>query len=109
MKWLDEVKVINDKYKSEGIKKGDVGVIFGAEIVFNTFSVLFRKPNGTGYYITDVKVEDLKLVTDGGVTDEQLLSALPQRNPHRWCKLENGFILSLSGLKKNEFAYLYSY
>lgn len=109
MKWLDEVWVINDNYKNEGIRKGDVGIIFGAEIVFNTFSVMFKKSDGKGYYITDVKVEDLKLFNDGKASDEQILSALPQRNPHRWCKVENGFILSLSGMKKNEFPYLYSF
>ena len=108
MKWLDVVTVKSDDYEKQGIFRGDKGVIINAEIIFNTFSVMFEKKDG-GFYCTDIAVEHLLLVADGGVTDEQLLSALPQKNPHRWCKLENGFILSLSGMRKNDYAYIYGY
>ncbi len=32
MKWLDEVKVITDKYESEGVKYGAVGTIILSEL-----------------------------------------------------------------------------
>lgn len=32
MKWLDEVRVITDKYEEYGVKKGDVGTIILSEI-----------------------------------------------------------------------------
>ena len=36
MQWLDEVRVTTDKYESEGVKKGDIGVIILSEIRANT-------------------------------------------------------------------------
>ncbi len=41
MKFLDDVKVINDNYKNEGISKGMSGTIIDAEIRFNCFNVVF--------------------------------------------------------------------
>ena len=41
MKWLDEVKVLTDKYEDEGVKKGAIGTIIMSEIRYNQYEVVF--------------------------------------------------------------------
>ena len=41
MKWLDEVKVLTDKYESEGVKKGDIGTIIFAWLRNDKYEVVF--------------------------------------------------------------------
>ena len=37
MKFLDEVRVINDNYVSEGVKKGDVVCFFNSDVLKNAY------------------------------------------------------------------------
>ena len=40
MKWLDEVKVLTDKYESEGVKKGAIGTIIFAWLRNDEYEVI---------------------------------------------------------------------
>lgn len=42
MKYLDDVKVINDNYKELGIKKGYIGTIIDPDIRWDSFYVVFK-------------------------------------------------------------------
>ena len=48
MKWLDEVRVITDKYEEYGVKKGDVGTIIFAWIRDYKYEVVFSDETGWG-------------------------------------------------------------
>ncbi len=107
MKWLDEVKVINDKYKSEGIKKGDVGTIIMSEIRLGLFEIEFCDKTGKEKAIIGIHVKDLELVRASKVTDQEILEDLPLNDPKWWCKVEDGYIKNLKGEKKNSIPYEY--
>lgn len=107
MKWLDQVRVTSDAYEKVGVKKGAIGTIILSEIRSYTFEVVFSLPDGRDYAETEIYVWDLELVSDTGLTDEEILHDLPEHNPKWWCKVENGFILNLCGEKKNKIAYDY--
>ena len=107
MKGLDEVKVLSDKYESEGVKKGAIGSIILYEIRYNMFEVVFSLPDGRDYAQITIHVSDLELVRDAGLTDDDILEGLPGQDPAWWCKVEDGFILNLKGEKKNKIAYDY--
>ena len=49
MKWLDEVKVITDRYESQGVKKGAIGTIIFAWIRDNQYEVVFSYSDGRDY------------------------------------------------------------
>ena len=101
MKWLDTVKVVTNKYESHGVKEGDIGTILMSEIRNDSFWVVFSDSDGKDYAEIDIKVFDLELVKDNGVTDDKILNDLPLQNPKWWCKVENGFIMNLKGERKN--------
>ena len=112
MKYLDMVKVINDKqdYKKYGVSKGMVGMLTDPEIRGTDFFVVFSYT-----YFTDkedvyipVFIGDLEVVEDGKATDEQILNDLPKNNPKWWCKVEDGYIMNLLGEKKNKIPYDYN-
>ena len=42
MKLLDEVKLLNDNYKSKGLTKGMIGTIVDADVRWNCFCVNFQ-------------------------------------------------------------------
>ncbi len=122
MRMLDDVIVINDKYESEGVKKGMRGTILDADIRWNSFCVNFQdqrvydrefmsvednifKLEDDIY--TAIKIEDLELFKEGGMTDEGLYRNLPENHKDWWCKVENGFIMNLEGKKKNKIPYDY--
>ena len=122
MKLLDDVKVINDKYKNEGISMGMIGTIIDADIKWNSFYVCFQDPRITDKNFMSneenfkllkndiccaIKIEDLELVKDGNCTDETIKNSLPENHKDWWCKVENGFIINLDGKKKNKIAYNY--
>jgi len=107
MKWLDEVKVLTDKYESEGVKKGAVGVIILSEIRCNTFEVEFFDKQGRDYAIIEVFFGDMEVVRSSDITDEDILKDLPLHDPNWWCKVEDGYILNLKGERKNKIAYEY--
>jgi len=124
MKLYDEVEVINDseEYAKEGIYKGMIGRIESAEIRGNCFSVIFIDPRfhdpnfiineETMYELEDdkictMKIKDLKFVKDAECSDEELLDALPLKDPRWWCKVENGYIINLLGQRKNKIPYDY--
>ena len=124
MKYLDEVKLIKDKerYNKEGIYAGRKGWISSCEIRDNTFLVIFSDPRNRDetfvwteeniYTMEEdillvIDIDDLEFVSDGGASDEAILSGLPLNNPRWWCKVENGFIYNLLGEKKNKIAYDY--
>ena len=107
MKGLDEVRVLTDKYESEGVKKGAIGTIILYEIRYNMFEVVFSLPDGRDYAQITIHIRDLELVVDLGYPDDAILEGLPGQNPAWWCKVENGFILNLKGEKKNKIAYDY--
>lgn len=54
-----------------------------------------------------VKDKDLELVTDCQATDEMILDALSLKNPACPCRVENGFIVNLSGERVDKIAYDY--
>ena len=108
MKWLDEVRVISDKYESEGVKKGDIGTIILAEIRSYTYEVVFSDKDGRDYAQTEIHIEDLEVVKSSDISDADILEDLPLQNPGWWCKVEDGFILNLSGEKKNKIPYDYN-
>ena len=108
MKYLDEVKVITDKYEKDNIKKSDIGTIIMPEIRSNTFEVVFTDSEGYDYAMREINVADLELYRDVGLTDDDILEDLPLNNPNWWCKVENGYILNLKGEKKNKIPYDYN-
>lgn len=107
MKWLDEVKVLTDKYEIEGVKKGAVGTIIMSEIRYNKFEVVFSREDGRDYAMTEIFVGDLEVVKSSNITDEDILEDLPGHNPDWWCKVEDGYILNLKGERKNKIPYDY--
>ena len=108
MKYLDRVRIISDDYEEYGIKRGDEGHLLNAEIRYGTF-LFFRDNPETGEddCDADVKISDMELVKDWGMTDEQILNALPNHDPEWWCKVEDGYIWNLKGEKKNKIPYDY--
>ena len=110
MKYLDSVRVLNNKYEKEGIKKGQVGTILLAEIRTGTFEVCFE-PESYDNYEQDVficvYIKDLEVVCPANMSDEAILNALPLHNPEWWCKVEDGYILNLKGERKNKIPYDY--
>ncbi len=126
MKYEDDVRVIKDKekYKNLGITKGMVGYISLPEIRNNTFFVCFIDENFKlhesepewfqEHYdeikddkLCEIKIQDLELINDNGLTDEEILESLPKHNPKWWCKVEDGYIMNLLGEKKNKIPYDY--
>ncbi len=126
MKYEDDVRVIKDKekYKNLGITKGMVGYISLPEIRNNTFFVCFIDENFKlhenepewfqKHYdeikddkLCEIKIQDLELINDNGLTDEEILKSLPKHNPKWWCKVEDGYIMNLLGEKKNKIPYDY--
>lgn len=107
MKWLDEVKVITDKYESQGVKKGAIGTIIFAWLRNDKFEVVFSNKDGKDYAEILIHVQDLEVVKSSNMTDEDILEDLPLHDPHWWCKVENGYILNLKGEKKNAKPYEY--
>ena len=107
MKWLDEVKVLTDRYEIMGVKKGSIGTIMMSEIRYNKFEVVFSDKNGRDYATLEIFVGDLEVVRSSDITNEEILKDLPGNNPLWWCKVENGYILNLKGEKKNKIPYKY--
>ena len=106
MKYLDEIKVVTDKYKDKGISLGCTGVIISAPIRNNSFEV---EVFGVKDFETFVfKIEEIEVVKASNITDEDILQDLPNNDPRWWCKVEDGFILNLLGEKKNREAYKYN-
>ena len=99
MKYLDEVRVINDKYSDMNVPKGTTGTIMFPEICFGAFEVEFYNSEKNLWPLFSVPVEDLELVKDNGMTDEQILEALPNKDPKWFCKVEDGYMWNLLGEK----------
>ena len=111
MKEYDKVKLIINKpeYIEQNIHKGDVGYICLPEIRDNCFYVEFETGNSEDWYkYANIKIEDLELVKDGGFTDEEILDGIPNKDPHWWFKVEDGYIMNLLGEKKNKIPYDYN-
>ena len=108
MKWLDEVRVLSDKYESEGVKKGDIGTIIFAWIRNLKYEVVFSDSDGRDYAEILIHVQDLEVVQSSDINDEDILEDLPAQNPAWWCKVEDGYILNLKGEKKNKIPYDYN-
>ena len=111
MKYLDKVKVINDKeiYKKYNIHQGMIGTIIDAESRDNCFHVIFVDKNMINDDIfLPIKIKDLELVKDNNTSDDLILEAIPKNNPKWWCKVEDGFITNLLGEKKNKIPYDYN-
>lgn len=120
MKLLDDVIVISDDYKEEGIIQGMVGTIIEADIRWESFYVCFQdqrvydkefmKNKDNVFKLKDdicigVKIKDLKILKDNKCSDEIILNSLPKNHKNHWCKVEDGFIVNLAGEKKNKTAY----
>lgn len=125
MKLLDDVKLIKDreKYEKLGLHSGMIGTIIEADIKWNEFYICFQDqklldPNfvfndETVKIIKDdicvgIKIKDLELVKDNNISDEKIRKSLPEKYPHCWCKVEDGFIMNLNGDKKNKIPYDYN-
>lgn len=122
MKILDDVRVVCDDYKEEGITKGMIGTIIDADIRWNEFYVCFQdqrvydkefmKHEENIFKLNDdictgIKIKDLELVKDRKTSDELIRESLPDGHKDFWCKVENGFIINLKGEKKNKVQYDY--
>ena len=122
MKYLDDVRVLNDNYKDEGITKGMIGTIIDPDIRWNSFYVVFQdqrvydkafmsiednifKLNDD--ICTGIKIKDLELVKNNNCADSLIFNDLPENHKDWWCKVEDGFILNLKGEKKNKIPYDY--
>ena len=110
MQFLDEVRVTvnKEKYARAGVFKGAVGTIIFSWIRNNQYEVVFSREDGTDYAEILIEVSDLELHKSRGLTDEEILSDLPNHDPRWWCKVENGYILNLLGEKKNKIPYNYN-
>ena len=108
MKWLDEVKVLTDKYEKEGVKKGDIGTIIFAWIRNNKYEVVFSDKTGRDYADVMINIADLEVVRSSNITDQDILEDLPGKNPNWWCKVEDGYILNLKGERKNTIPFDYN-
>lgn len=123
MKLLDDVRVINNNYKDEGISKGMIGTIIEADIRWDSFYVCFQdqrvydkefmkiqdnifKLNND--ICTGVKISDMELVKESNVDDKGIYENLPENHKDCWCKVEDGFIVNLKGKKKNKIPYHYN-
>ena len=108
MKYLDDVRVLTDKYEDKGVKKGAIGVIINAEIRYKEYEVVFHDKEGYDDLIIGIFIGDLELVNSSDITDEEILEDLPGKNPNWWCKVEDGYIKNLKGEKKNKIPYDYN-
>ena len=123
MKFLDEVKVINNDYKDLGIKQGMIGTIIEADIRWDSFYVCFQdqrvydkdflKLKDNIFKLNNdiclgVKIKDLEVIKDGGASDDYIYNNLPEHHKDCWCKMEDGFIMNLKGDKKNKQPYDYN-
>ena len=109
MKYLDKVRVITDKYRSQGISKGDVGHILNAEIRYGTFAFYRENPiTKADDLCVAVFVGDLEVVRSSDITDAEILEDLPGNDPNWWCKVEEGYIINLKGEQKNKIPYDYN-
>ena len=126
MKYLDKVKLINNKkYIDYGLKTGDIGRIICAEIrddelyvnfIDKNFEIHNNDPQWFEMHSDElkddislaIKIVDLKLEEDSKLSDKEILEALPKKNPKWWCKVENGYIINLLGEKKNKIPYDYN-
>ena len=122
MKLLDDVRVISDDYEKYGIKRGMIGTIIDADIRWNSFYVCFQDQRALDKEFMSkeenifklnsdicegIKIVDLELVNDNNCSDEMILGSLPEKYPHWWCKVENGYIINLEGKRKNKIPYDY--
>ena len=107
MRYFDYVRVLNDKYEGEGVKKGQIGIIFLAEIRDNTFYVYFDENDGCIGDELPIKIEDLEVVKSSNIENYVILRNLPAKNPKWWCIVEDGYIKNLLGEKKNKIPYDY--
>ena len=122
MKFLDDVRVVNDNYLEQGVSKGMVGTIIDADIRWNSFFVCFQDQRVYDkdfmsieeniFKLNDdicigVKIQDLELVKDNKCNDEDIKKSLPEKYKDWWCKVEDGYIVNLKGEKKNKTPYDY--
>ena len=122
MKYLDDVKVLNDNYKDEGITKGMIGTIIDPDIRWSSFFVVFQDQRVYDKEFmsvednifkleddicTGIKIEDLELVKDNNCTDSTIFNDLPDNHKDWWCKVENGYIINLKGERKNKVPFDY--
>ena len=106
MKYLDEIKIITDRYKKKGIPKGTKGVIISSEIRGKNF--LCELSNVPDFYeVSSICFEDLIVTKSSNIEDQVILNDLPLNDPHWWCKVEDGYILNLLGERKNKIPYDY--
>lgn len=126
MKYLDKVKLINDKdYVDSGLKSGRIGRIISAEIRDDEFYVNFidenfyRHKDDKSWFenhmkeLKDdisipVKIVDLEVLEESDITDKDLLEAIPKNDSKWWCKVEDGYILNLLGEKRNKVPFDYN-
>ncbi len=108
MKWLDEVRVLTDKYEKQGVKKGDVGTIIFAWLRDDEYEVVFSREDGSDYAEILIHVQFLEVVKSSDITDEDILEDLPAKNPNWWCKVVDGYIVNLKGERKNKIPYDYN-
>lgn len=107
MKWMDEVKVLTDKYEEQGVKKGEKGLIIEPEIVDNKFNVVFFKGDGWDFVVLDVFIGHIRETKESEATDKDIKRRLPNKDASIWCKVEDGIILNLKGERKNTIPYDY--
>ena len=108
MKYLDQVKVLTDKYQSEGVQKGALGTIIFSWLRNDKYEVVFSHKDGRDYAEILIHVSDLEVVHSSDITDAEILEDLPGNDPNWWCKVEEGYIINLKGERKNKIPYDYN-
>lgn len=108
MKYLDEVKVLTDKYLDEGVSKGAIGTIIFSWLRNDKYEVVFSHRDGRDYAQILIHVSELEVVRSSNMTDKDILEDLPGNDPNWWCKVEDGYILNLKGERKNRIPYDYN-
>lgn len=124
MKYLDDVRVVNDNYKELGINKGDIGTIIDPDIRWDSFYVcfqdqrvydsMFMKNKDNIFKLNEdvcegIKIRDLELVKDNKCSNSLIEQDLPDNHKNQWCKVENGYIINLKGERKNKIPYDYDH
>ena len=72
MKYLDDVRILTDKYEKDGVKKGAIGTIILSEIRAETFEVVFSDKDGWDHAETEIFVGDMEVVKSSHMTDEDI-------------------------------------
>ena len=112
MKFMDDVKVLTNKYEKQGIYKDDIVLILFPEIRDCRFGVVKTLSNGDDVAEACVKIKYLEYVgSQINASDDWIRRELPGKEEDKdkwWCKVVDGYIINLAGERKNKVPYDYN-